>query len=342
MAAPSNSLANALSAPWLAGKSNPSGAKKGNSLANALSGPWLTSKSGPSGTNSGVKTYVDNIFSPTARQNVSTSPTGQPSGTPYGGGGGDGGGYSAPAGPSDEQKKAFDNLGAITGYNKGTLENKYADTMDMLDVSDQQNKNLRDTQKTQAKRKAGSEWFSQHKKLQDTVSQMTDAAGGALRGSFLLDYADLLGDQDDTIDESVLRSLRENINSVDNSYFESLAQNINNRNEAAINTEEGLRELIADYMAQGNNIHPDLIQKYLDTSGHTIKTGDLGWLKTDGFYDGHKKGPAKPDDFSFIRPDRANKGAADLQTGDSNTSQSVAGDYWQRMASGYNQRKRQA
>ena len=80
MAAPSNSLANALSAPWLAGKPNPSGAKKGNSLANALSGPWLTSKSGPSGANNGVKTYVDNIFSPTARQNVSASPTDQPSG----------------------------------------------------------------------------------------------------------------------------------------------------------------------------------------------------------------------------------------------------------------------
>lgn len=297
----------------------------------------------PAGNSTRTKPYIDNIFSPTAWQNTSAPPSDQSRGTSYPRGrGGGGGGYSAPSGPSDDQKKAFNNLGAITGYNKGTLENKYADTMDMLDISDQQNKNLRDVQKTQAKRKAGSEWFSQHKKLQDTVSQTMDAAGGALRGSFLLDYADLLGDQDDTIDEAVLRSLRENINSVDNSYFESLAQNINNRNEAAINTEEGLRELVADYMAQGNNIHPDLIQKYLDTNGHTIKTGDLGWLKADGFYEGHKKGAAKPDDFSFIRPDMANKKASNLNTGGSNTSQSVSGDYWQRMASGYNQRKRQA
>ena len=292
----------------------------------------------PSNTGGYVKTYTDNIFSPTTWKDAPVQSTNQTGGVPSAGGGG----YSAPSGPSDEQKKAFDNLGAITGYNKDTLDNKYSDTMDMLDVSDQQNKNLRDTQKTQAKRKAGSEWFSQHKKLQDTVSQTKDAAGGAMRGSFLLDYADLLGDQDDTIDEAVLRSLRENINSIDNSYFETLAQNINNRNEAAINTEEGFRELIADYIAQGNNIHPDLVQKYLDTDGHTIKTDGLDWLKADGFYESHKKESAKPDDFSFIRPDMANKGAANLQTGGGNTSQSVAGDYWQRMTSGYDQRKRQA
>lgn len=292
----------------------------------------------PSGPGIFAKTYTDSIFSPTRKPAAETPSGSQPTGSTYSGGGGS----SASSGPSDEQNRAFGNLGAITGANKDTLENKYADTMDMLDVSDEQNRNLRDVQKIQAKRKAGDEWFSQHKKIQDVVSQVVDAAGQAMRGSFLLDYKDTLADQDDTIDEAVLRSMRENINSIDNSYFETLAQNINNRNEAAINTEEGLRELMADYIAQGNNIHPDLVQKYIDTAGHKIKGDDLGWLKADGFYEGHKKEAAKPDDFSFIRPDMANHGAAGLDTGGSNISQSVSGDYWQRMNSGYDQRKRQA
>lgn len=254
----------------------------------------------------------------------------------YGGGGGGGGGST---GPSDEQKRAGDNLAGITGYNYKTTLGNYEDTMSLLDTSDQQNKFLRDTQVTQAKRKAGSEWFSQHKKLQDTASQAKDAAGGAMRGSFLYDYLDLLADQDDTIDEATLRNLRENINSVDNSYFEALAQNNNSRNEAAMNTEQSFRELAADYIAQLNNIHPDLAKDMIDGANHTLKPPS--WLNTD-FFDAHKKGPVKPDDFSFIRPDMANKKASDLNTGDSNISQSASGDYWQRMASGYDQRKRQA
>ena len=254
-----------------------------------------------------------------------------------GGGGGGGGGGST--GPSDEQKKAGDNLAGITGYNKDTVLGNYEDTMSVLDISDQQNKFLHDTQVTQAKRKAGDEWFSQHKKLQDTVSQTKDAAGGAMRGSFLYDYSDLLADQDDTIDEATLRNMRENINSIDNSYFEALAQNNNSRNEAAMNAEQGFRELAADYIAQLNNIHPDLAKDMIDGGNHTLKPPS--WLNTD-FFDSHKKEPVKPDDLSFIRPDMANKKADELNTGGGNTSQSVSGDYWQRMTSGYDQRKRQA
>lgn len=273
---------------------------------------------------------------------AATPPNNQPvSGGGGGGyrGGGGGGGGGGSTGPSDEQKKAGDNLAGITGYNKDTVIGNYEDTMSVLDISDQQNKFLHDTQVTQAKRKAGDEWFSQHKKLQDTVSQTKDAAGGAMRGSFLYDYSDLLADQDDTIDEATLRNMRENINSIDNSYFEALAQNNNSRNEAAMNAEQGFRELAADYIAQLNNIHPDLAKDMIDGGNHTLKPPS--WLNTD-FFDSHKKEPVKPDDFSFIRPDMANKKADELNTGGSNISQSVSGDYWQRMTSGYDQRKRQA
>lgn len=274
-----------------------------------------------------------------------TEVQGGPAATPQkewaggGGGGYGGGGVGGSTGPSDEQKKAGDNLAGITGYNKDTVLGNYEDTMSVLDISDQQNKFLHDTQVTQAKRKAGDEWFSQHKKLQDTVSQTKDAAGQAMRGSFLYDYSDLVADQDDTIDEATLRNLRENINSIDNSYFEALAQNNNSRNEAAMNAEQGFRELAADYIAQLNNIHPDLAKGMIDGGNHTLKPPS--WLSTD-FFDSHKREPVKPDDFSFIRPDIANKGAGKLDTGGANTSQSVSGDYWQRMTSGYDQRKRQA
>lgn len=256
----------------------------------------------------------------------------------YGYGGSGGGGSS---GPTAEQKEAGANLGGVAGFNAGTVLGTYDNTMDMYDVSDQQNKNLRDTQIKQARRKSGTDWFRQYKDLQTVTDNILDAAGKALLGSFSYDLNDLIADEDDAIDAETLETMRDNINSIDNSYFESLASLNNSRNDMAVNTEQALRELGADYVAQLNNIHPDLADSYIDQENHTLKMPD--WLDTD-FYDEHRVEAAKPDDYKWTRPDRANDTAYQqgVKTTDRATSQAASGDYWSRLMSGYNNRYRQA
>ena len=258
-----------------------------------------------------------------------------------GGGGGSGGGYS---GPSDEQRKAGDNLGAITGYNANALKDKFDDMSDMYDIADRGNQNLRDTNILQAKQKAGSDWFRQHMKLQRTASALNDRSGNAMRGSYLYDYRDLLATADDNIDSETLDTQRENVNSVLSSYQEALMQNINARNEDALSTEYGLRELYADYVAQLNNIHPDLAAGYLNTGEHTLNNAP-DWLKNvTNFYRDHRQEIPEMELQSLYRPDAANHQAENegVRDNDYNRLSSASNDYWTRMNRGYDQRVRQA
>ena len=90
----------------------------------------------------------------------------------YGGGssGGGGGGGGGDSGPSDEQKQAAENLGAIVGYNADKLRNKYDQSMQTFDLADRQNESLRDNNLLVSRQQAGNEWFRHHKKLQATAS----------------------------------------------------------------------------------------------------------------------------------------------------------------------------
>lgn len=292
------------------------------------------------------------VFNPMAappEQKVPDSPPSYPTGGGGGGGwynygyggGYGGGGGGGDSGPSDEDKEAFGNLGAITGYNAETLRNQYEDQMKVYDIADTMNQRMRDENVRQARQKAGGDWFQQHLKLQRTASALNDRSGNAMRGSYLYDYRDLLGTADDLIDAETLDTARTNIDQVLLSYFESKMDDVNNRNQAALNTEQGLRELYADYIAQGNNIHPDLVASQIDTKGHTLKGSD--WLKTDWF-DDHIVQAATPTHQDLFRPDAANHVGRDKNLGNSayNTRSSANVDYWERMNRGYDQRERQA
>ena len=213
--------------------------------------------------------------------------------------------------------------------------------MSIYDLADQQNKYLRDNNLLLAKQSAGSDWFRQHLKLQRTASALNDRSGNAMRGSYLYDYRDLLATADDNIDSTTLDTQRQNENQVLQSYFESYAQNNLNRNQAALDTEQGLRELYADYVAQLNNIHPDLAAGLINVGGHTLNPSD--WLSTD-FFDSHRRDPVKPDRQAFYRPNEANHQAEEegVRDNDYNTLSSASNDYWTRMNRGYDQRVRQA
>ena len=271
---------------------------------------------------------------------TTSTPSGGGGGRSSGGGGGGGGGGGS-SGPTDDQRKAFGNLGAITGYNAGTLRDQYEDQMTIYDIADKMNQSMRDENIRQSKQKAAGDWFRQHLKLQDVASALNDRSGNAMRGSYLYDYRDLLAEADDNIDAETLDTMRDNANQILMSYFESKMDDVNNRNQAALATEQGLRELYADYMAQGNNIHPDLVAGQMDTKNHTLK--ENSWLKTDWF-DDHLVEAAEPESQGLYRPDRVNTQAREkgLTGGNYATSSSAAGSYWDRMNRGYDQRTRQA
>ena len=259
------------------------------------------------------------------------------------GGGGGGGvyGYGGSSGSTPEQRRAASNLGGIVGYNAGTLRDKYDQSMQTFDLADEQNRNLRDNNILLAKQGAGGDWFRQHKRLQATTSALNDRGGNATRGSFLYDYRDLLAAADDMIDSETLDTQRKNENSVLQSYFESLAQNNVSRQEAAMDTESSLRELYADYVAQLNNIHPDLAEDLIDGEGHTLNGVD--WLDTEWF-DKHRREALAPDRQAFYRPNEANSAAVSSGTrgSDNSRSSAVMRSYWDRMDRGYDQRVRQA
>lgn len=280
--------------------------------------------------------------SPWGSTPVSSSPGGGGGGYGYGYGyGGYGGFGGGSSGPTDAQRKAADNLGAIVGENADNLRDKFDNAMNNLDIADEQNKRLRDANILVARQGAGSDWFRQHLKLQRVASALNDRSGNATRGSFLYDYRDLLGAADDMIDAETLDTQRENVNQSMLGYFEALAQNVNARNEMAADTQSGLRELYADYLAQLNNIHPDLVADKLDTGNHSVKPTD--WLSTD-FYGSHVTQAATPETQDLYRPDRATTDAVEGGTRRDDTSRASSAfrSYWDRMDRGYDQRTRQA
>lgn len=252
----------------------------------------------------------------------------------YGGVGGD-------TGPSQNQKDAAANLGAIVGENADNLRDSFDNAMSNLDIADEQNRRLRDANVLVARQAAGSDWFRQHLKNQVVTSELVKKMANGLRGSLLYDFRDLYGTVDDMIDAETLDTQRENVNQSFLGYYEALAQNVNARNEAAADTESALRELYADYLAQLNNIHPDLAQDKLDTEGHAVKPTD--WLSTD-FYGSHVTQAAEPETQGLYRPDRANTEAVESGTrrGDTSRASAALRSYWDRMDRGYDQRTRQA
>lgn len=288
------------------------------------------------GFSSGAVRDPSNDQDPSSSNNSSNGDGGG-SGSVYGYGGYGGGS----PGPTSEQRQAASNLGGIVGYNADTLRDKYDQSMQTFDLADEQNRNLRDNNILLAKQGAGGDWFRQHKKLQATTSALNDRSGNAMRGSFLYDYRDLLAAADDMIDSETLDTQRQNENSILQSYFESLAQNNVSRQEAAMDTESSLRELYADYVAQMNNIHPDLAEDLIDGEGHTLNGVD--WLDTDWF-DRHRREALAPDRQAFYRPNEANSAAVSSGTRNKDTSRSssVMRSYWDRMDRGYDQRVRQA
>lgn len=276
-------------------------------------------------------------------QQQTTSNGSQGSGYPSSGGGrGSSGGGGASSGPSDEQKKAAANQAAVSGYNAGTLGDTFNNAKDLYNISDRMSKNLANKSIIDAMRTAGNDWFKQHLKLQNVTEQTARKVGNAMTGSVYNDIADTVAKADDLIDADTLDTQRQNIATAYGDLFEALANSVNAKNEQAMKTQSGMREIFSDYVAQINNMHPGLAAKYIDSKGSTLKNAP-GWLDTN-FYNKNKTGAITPTDYGFIRPDRATTTAEDqnLRNSEANLGASSGGDYWDRVRSGYNNRRLQA
>lgn len=262
-----------------------------------------------------------------------------------GGGGGWGyggyGGYGS-SGPTDNQRDAFGNLGAITGENADILKDAFDTTTDVLDEAQKGNKYLRDMNMKSLAITSTADWYKDYKGLQDVYTGIKKKNDAGFSGSLFYDMNDTLSDALDTVNSNVLNTMRENRDSVLASYYESLMQNINSRNESAADTEKALRELYSDYVAQGNNIHPDLVGDLIDKKGHGLNAPP-DWLDTD-FYESHKTSMPKPEESGFILPDQAHEQIRQqgLSKRDSNIASAAMSSYWDRLNRGYDQRGRQA
>lgn len=279
----------------------------------------------------------DEFYGPTSDKSADTGGNQQknPSGGswPYGGGGG--GGSSS---PTSDERDTFDNLGAVTGFNIDTLKNSFTMGDKVQGINDDFLKSFRDLQFDRAARKANDEWYKQVQNLQSVISQLSDAAGNAFNGSFIEDLWDLGAKRFDQDAVTVLDNLRESWDDIWATYDESIQAGINARNDLAADVETDIRDISADYFAQGNNINHELTDSMADKKNHTLKLPD--WLKTN-FFNENVRQAHTPSWSDIIRPantavDANRTGAIDKDQ--RTTSASTNNDYWSRAREGYMRR----
>lgn len=287
--------------------------------------------------NRGGVPFSPNTITPT--QDINDQTTQNPSsGYPYGYG--YGGGYgSGSAAPTAQQKKAQKNQGAVTGFNFKTPGLMFDYGTQSLDENDKFLERQRDEIFKRAGQAATNDWYKQQQDLQSVTSQIADASGNAMNGSFMNDFWDLVARRDDQDDVEILNTLRENMNNAWSDYDEAYQQNINARNELAMDAEEARRDIMADYVALSNNMHPDLADEYLDTENHTINAPE--WLKPDFFKDNFREAHT-PTSQGLFRPantaDIANRDNQINKNEQNVSSSSTNQDYWTRMRNGYGRR----
>lgn len=273
---------------------------------------------------------------------------------PFEGDGSQGSGSSSESrnssgGSTNDPNRTAENLGAVTGYNADTIMQQQAQTKELFDIADEQNKRLWENQTRQSRQQSSDEWWQQQKKLQATRNQLANSLG--VNGGYGSNWAtlnDLVKYADDDIDVSTLTQLRQNLNAANDDYFSSLAQNNNSRNQATMENAAALRQLYADYAAQINNMRGEANQ-YSSQSGYNGETWNdepyegmfdfpgktlniPGWLDQGDIWNQYKVGAAKPIYDSDLRDtDMSNA----PKNNSSNTGQSANDDYWAKVKSSY-------
>lgn len=198
---------------------------------------------------------------------------------------------------TERERQAANNQIDISAFDAAALKNQLARQFATYDMSDAQNRALRDVQLKQLGRKAETDRFEQARNLQNSAIGLFGALGNtAFNASALDNAAYMLRNRNDADNNVYWQQYTDNANAVRNAYDEALNQNQVARSEAAANAEKGIRDIESYLAANLNNINPNLAA--------TPGAGDANMGATD-LYNQYNPAPNYAQLSGYVMPENA-------------------------------------
>lgn len=176
------------------------------------------------------------------------------------------------AAPTPEQKKAANYLKRIGKWSADTVRSELNRTLANFNTANTQAQREATEEQNKATARTEVDRFAQLKKLQQSAQSARDAAGGALQGSNMSSFAEMLRERNNADTTESMGASRENRQAIQGELDKELGQNITNANEARSSATSEIRKLMAEISAGLNNINPALY-----TDPKNINLGAMNW-----------------------------------------------------------------
>lgn len=193
------------------------------------------------------------------------------------GGGSSGGGGGSSSGPTDAEKKAAANQTAIAKQNVKDVQAQLARQLANYDLADAQNKALWQTQLQQNSRKTSEDRFEAQRDLQSAALGLLASMGLAMNGSATGNFMNMLRTRNDKDNNTFWAQHQVNQDQATNTYNDSLNQNVVARKDAMQSAEKAIRDITADWMANMNNINPELYKAQTSVGGDKSLAPSTAW-----------------------------------------------------------------
>ena len=194
-----------------------------------------------------------------------------------GSGGGSGGGGSASSGPTDAEKKAAANQTAIAKQNVKDVQAQLARQLANYDLADAQNKALWQTQLKQNSRKTSEDRFEAQRDLQSAALGLLASMGLAMNGSATGNFMNMMRTRNDKDNNTFWAQHQVNQDQATNTYNDSINQNVVARRDAMQSAEKAIKDITADWMANMNNINPELYKAQTSVGGDKSLAPSTAW-----------------------------------------------------------------
>lgn len=228
------------------------------------------------------------------------------------GGGGGGYGYGSGSGstaPTEQQKQAAGNQTALTQWGmQNVTAPAYDNGLKVLDVSNEQNRAIRDYQNQMAAMQANNEYFSNLLKEQSTYNALRSALGNGMVGSGQWTVNTLMNRQHDATAASIIENEELNRRQNELNYIQAVGANVNAANQLAADTQSKFGESLSDWAAAINNMNPELASG--DEAMYDLFQDDRfvepDWYdEFKNFFGTHMRNAAIPQVIQWTRPERA-------------------------------------
>lgn len=193
------------------------------------------------------------------------------------GGGGGGGGGGSSSGPTDAEKKAAANQTAIAKQNVRDVQAQLARQLANYDLADAQNKALWQTQLQQNSRKTSEDRFEAQRDLQSAALGLLASMGIAMNGSATGNFMNMMRSRNDKENNTFWAQHQVNQDQATNTYNDSLNQNVVARRDAMQSAEKAIKDITADWMANMNNINPELYKAQTSVGGDKALAPSTAW-----------------------------------------------------------------